>query len=577
MLHPKPLIGLDSSWPSLLIDKRLVTPDSVGAATIPVSLAGRSGISVEGLYPRISCSDRSCQSELTLSGHPSTPVSPVLVLGLLDLALGRLHGSYLAFLLIVTRVRALTNLSSNSASLLHMMASAVTMKVLVATWAALSCLSLTAAQSVSPSNGTLPVDPNSPQLVLSLSSRQMVFDVDPLTIQSGLSNSVSQLQVLEFIETCYRLYATNIESQLIKITGNLVITNSTSVSNLQQGQLAFVSCDNHSYPGPITASQTITIAAQRLQGSNCDNNGNCNAGAIILYSMTSSFCNYSPQSGFNYATLYTTTNSTSTRSLLTALTAIGPAGSQTTISLDQNSINNNSTSQQDALGPSPTTAVAMIILYSITGIITALFLTIIITGAVRAHRHPERYGPRNIVGRTRQTRAKGIARAMLESLPIVKFGEQAAESNKNIPSERDIELGHAGNQDTATTAPTGESTDEAEVGSSPSSEDQEGQDAVTTEQVQGTTGETGDHNHDSGLACSVCTDEFIKGQNVRVLPCNHKFHPECIDPWLLNVSGTCPLWYDSFRVSNLLLIVLTGIQPCRSSSYSFYRRRSREW
>jgi hypothetical protein len=27
-----------------------------------------------------------------------------------------------------------------------------------------------------------------------------------------------------------------------------------------------------------------------------------------------------------------------------------------------------------------------------------------------------------------------------------------------------------------------------------------------------------------------------------VLPCQHKYHPNCIDPWLLNVSGTCPLW-----------------------------------
>jgi hypothetical protein len=26
------------------------------------------------------------------------------------------------------------------------------------------------------------------------------------------------------------------------------------------------------------------------------------------------------------------------------------------------------------------------------------------------------------------------------------------------------------------------------------------------------------------------------------LPCKHQFHPACIDPWLINVSGTCPLW-----------------------------------
>ncbi|KAI7312747.1 hypothetical protein KC315_g11902, partial [Hortaea werneckii] len=41
--------------------------------------------------------------------------------------------------------------------------------------------------------------------------------------------------------------------------------------------------------------------------------------------------------------------------------------------------------------------------------------------------------------------------------------------------------------------------------------------------------------------CSICTDDFEIGQDQRVLPCNHRFHPACIDPWLLNVSGTCPL------------------------------------
>ena len=55
-------------------------------------------------------------------------------------------------------------------------------------------------------------------------------------------------------------------------------------------------------------------------------------------------------------------------------------------------------------------------------------------------------------------------------------------------------------------------------------------------------GETGDAAVDNGLACSVCVEDFVKGQDIRVLPCQHKFHPECIDPWLLNVSGTCPLW-----------------------------------
>ena len=41
--------------------------------------------------------------------------------------------------------------------------------------------------------------------------------------------------------------------------------------------------------------------------------------------------------------------------------------------------------------------------------------------------------------------------------------------------------------------------------------------------------------------CIICTEDFEKGEDIRVLPCNHTFHPACVDPWLLGVSGTCPL------------------------------------
>lgn len=40
--------------------------------------------------------------------------------------------------------------------------------------------------------------------------------------------------------------------------------------------------------------------------------------------------------------------------------------------------------------------------------------------------------------------------------------------------------------------------------------------------------------------CPVCIDAFSEGQEVRVLGCNHSFHRECIDAWLMN-SLKCPI------------------------------------
>ncbi|XP_033268673.1 RING finger protein 215 isoform X2 [Orcinus orca] len=40
--------------------------------------------------------------------------------------------------------------------------------------------------------------------------------------------------------------------------------------------------------------------------------------------------------------------------------------------------------------------------------------------------------------------------------------------------------------------------------------------------------------------CAVCLDYFCNKQWLRVLPCKHEFHRDCVDPWLM-IQQTCPL------------------------------------
>ncbi len=42
--------------------------------------------------------------------------------------------------------------------------------------------------------------------------------------------------------------------------------------------------------------------------------------------------------------------------------------------------------------------------------------------------------------------------------------------------------------------------------------------------------------------CSICAEDFVKNVQVRKLPCEHVFHPSCIDQWLFEFAVTCPLW-----------------------------------
>lgn len=41
--------------------------------------------------------------------------------------------------------------------------------------------------------------------------------------------------------------------------------------------------------------------------------------------------------------------------------------------------------------------------------------------------------------------------------------------------------------------------------------------------------------------CPICLDSFVKGDKVRVLPCQHMFHMDHVDPWLIQKKKTVSL------------------------------------
>lgn len=37
---------------------------------------------------------------------------------------------------------------------------------------------------------------------------------------------------------------------------------------------------------------------------------------------------------------------------------------------------------------------------------------------------------------------------------------------------------------------------------------------------------------DRHAECAICLEDYVDGDNLRVLPCKHEFHASCIDAWL---------------------------------------------
>ncbi|KAI6788098.1 hypothetical protein KC332_g18380 [Hortaea werneckii] len=351
------------------------------------------------------------------------------------------------------------------------------------------------------------------------------------------------------------------------LSGPTLLVNNSNQLDIKDRDIVVINCDLSAYPGNIGPLDIFATAEQR------------NATGVVWYSREADWCDLQDYDG-NYKWIYTMKNTNDTNRVLDKIdnwsnndgdsiyATIGRLDSEQLAAGDGSGSGDNGDGRDNDqntttgppgsnnLGSSPTTAVAMIILYSVTGIVTALFLCIIITGAVRAHRHPERYGPRNILGRARQSRARGLARAMLDTIPIVKFGGEGAEGGKGTTTG-DVEMAEGGAAGAATTIDdsagrVSQSEADGPRETNPHHHDptsDESQGGTTKAGVTATSSTTSPTNppphstpHDlDNQGCSICTDDFEIGQDQRVLPCNHRFHPACIDPWLLNVSGTCPL------------------------------------
>jgi len=56
--------------------------------------------------------------------------------------------------------------------------------------------------------------------------------------------------------------------------------------------------------------------------------------------------------------------------------------------------------------------------------------------------------------------------------------------------------------------------------------------------------------------CAICIEDFENGEQLRLLPCKHWYHVECIDPWLTTKSSSCPLCKTDCRPNQIEEIVL---------------------
>ena len=77
--------------------------------------------------------------------------------------------------------------------------------------------------------------------------------------------------------------------------------------------------------------------------------------------------------------------------------------------------------------------------------------------------------------------------------------------------------------------------------------------------------------------CAICLDDFIPSQSsIRILPCHHIFHPDCVDDFLLKTSALCPMCKTSVLPKDYCPIKVTNAMVRRERRLHIVRQARAE-
>jgi len=157
-----------------------------------------------------------------------------------------------------------------------------------------------------------------------------------------------------------------------------------------------------------------------------------------------------------------------------------------------------------------------------------------------------------------QTRAAGLTRAILDTFPVVKFGRhnESMTTVANVNFMHDHEMKNWDGNALPPSIPTDHlhvqkrldaSSDDSHAAPTLVSASVDGSNENNTPESQPRETEAASADIDPAAigteTCPICIVDFEEGDDLRVLPCDgkHRFHKDCVDPWLLELSSSCPI------------------------------------
>ena len=187
-----------------------------------------------------------------------------------------------------------------------------------------------------------------------------------------------------------------------------------------------------------------------------------------------------------------------------------------------------------------------------TGLVVGLIALIIFVSCFMQRQRPTitTFRPTEHPYMLETRRRKGIETFMLESIPVVKYSTvlQRHEQMRIAEDYHSLSYSNLLRREVQPKYACLEAATLATI-----KEKEEGDTPIKVPGVPNSKNNTSpkmptDKNRDQSrpghepASCSICTEDFLDKENVRILPCAHIYHQRCIDSWLLDFSETCPLW-----------------------------------